>query len=186
MKALPANHADLVAATAAGQAFDYVFFWGHKPSADGATSKSCFSQWWEAAFRVGDEVFPTAEHYMMARKARLFGDEDSARRILAAGSPNDAKSLGRKVKGFSEEVWLQHREEIVFTGNLAKFSQQPALRRFLIATGESILVEASPVDRIWGIGMAASDSRAGNPAQWQGLNLLGFALVKVRAHLALA
>jgi len=132
---------------------------------------------------IGDERFLTAEHYMMVRKARLFDDAPCAAQILAASTPKDAKALGRKVKNYSEAVWLSHREEIVFTGNLAKFSQNPDLRAFLLATGNQILVEASPVDAIWGIGLAADDPRAKNPSEWPGLNLLGFALNSVREKL---
>lgn len=120
---------------------------------------------------------------MMVRKARLFGDEDAARLILHTASPNEAKKLGRKVRGFSDAVWIEHREEIVYTGNLAKFSQNRSLRSFLLATQDSILVEASPVDAIWGIGLAQDDPRAGEVSTWRGLNLLGFALTKVREHL---
>lgn len=120
---------------------------------------------------------------MMTRKARLFGDENTARAILAATTPNEAKSLGRKVIGFSEQTWIGHREEIVFTGNLAKFGQRPDLKKFLVSTGAAVLVEASPVDDIWGIGLAQDDPLATSPASWPGLNLLGFALMKTRAHL---
>lgn len=181
--ALPVTREDLIAAVASGRRFDYVFFWGHRPSPDGAVSRSCFSQWYAATFRVNDEVFRTAEHYMMLRKARLFGDEPTARQILAAPTPNDAKSLGRKVRGFSEETWNAQREEIVVTGNLAKFSQHLPLRRFLLETADAVLVEASPLDAIWGIGLAHDHPQAPDPANWPGLNLLGFALMRVREQL---
>ncbi|MDR0352649.1 MAG: NADAR family protein [Opitutaceae bacterium] len=179
----PENRAVLIALVQAGAPVDYIFFWGHRKPEDGSVTKSCFSQWYEAAFRINGELFRTAEHHMMVRKARLFGDEPSARRILAAATPNEAKSLGRKIQGFSEETWLAHREEIVFTGNFAKFSQHSPLRRFLLATGDSILVEASPKDSIWGIGLAQDSPFAREPSSWQGLNLLGFALMKVRTRL---
>ncbi len=183
MSALPENRAALVSLAESGAPLDYVFFWGHRKPADGSITNSCFSQWYEAAFRINGEFFRTAEHYMMVRKARLFGDESSARSVLAATTPNEAKSLGRKVQGFSEEMWLAHREEIVFTGNLAKFSQHSSPRQFLLATSDAILVEASPTDAIWGIGLAQDSPLAREPSSWQGLNLLGFALMKVRTRL---
>ena len=117
---------------------------------------------------------------MMVRKARLFGDEPSANLILNTATPNEAKALGRKIQGFSEDLWLAHREEIVFTGNLAKFSQHSSLKQFLLDTGETILVEASPTDTIWGVGLAQDNPLICDPSSWKGLNLLGFALMKVR------
>ena len=181
--ALPLNRDALIAADAEGGIFEYQFFWGHRKSTDFGVTKSCFSQWYEASFRAHDELYRTAEHYMMVRKARLFGDEAAAKAILTAATPNDAKSLGRKVRGFAEPIWLSHREEIVFSGNVAKFSQRPELKKFLLSTGNTILVEASPVDDIWGIGLAGDDPLASAPASWRGLNLLGFALMKVRERL---
>ena len=180
---LPTSREALIAAVAAGREFHYSFFWGHrKPEGDGV-SKSCFSQWWEEAFTVDGETFPTAEHHMMVRKARLFGDEEAAGEILAAKEPKEAKALGRKVRGFSAETWLAHREEVVFDGNLAKFGPHAEMRELLLGTGDAVLVEASPRDTIWGIGMGQDHPRASHPAAWRGLNLLGFALVKVRAVL---
>jgi len=173
----------LIQAVANGGLFEYLFFWGHRKSTDFGVTKSCFSQWYEAPFRIEGEIFRTAEHYMMVRKARLFGDEGVAKAILGATTPNDAKSLGRKVHGFSEQTWLNHREEIVLTGNAAKFGQRPDLKNFLLGTEGSILVEASPVDPTWGMGMAQDNPLATFPASWPGLNLLGFALMKARDQL---
>jgi len=90
---------------------------------------------------------------------------------------------GERLRIFDEEIWQPHRFALVVAGNHAKFSQNLELAKFLHGTGHDVLVEASPVDRIWGIGLAASDDRATNPAQWRGLNLLGFALMEVRARL---
>ena len=122
---------------------------------------------------------------MMAEKARLFGDSLTGKKILSAPHPQVAKKLGRAVKGFTEAVWVQHRFEIVVRGNEAKFQQNDALKQFLLNTQDQILVEASPVDQVWGIGLAADAPEALNPEQWRGLNLLGFALMKVRAELQL-
>jgi ribA/ribD-fused uncharacterized protein len=158
----------------------YLFFWGHRPSPSGEIGKSCLSQWWPASFTVNGVRYATAEHFMMAEKARLFGDEETRARILKAASPGEAKRFGRDVRGFKESVWERSRIEFVVRGNLAKFGQNPELSKFLLNTEDHVLVEASPVDRIWGIGLAADDGRVENPGQWQGLNLLGFALMEVR------
>ncbi|MDB5807037.1 MAG: hypothetical protein JWN73_4359 [Betaproteobacteria bacterium] len=179
----PRNLAELQAALAAGAQPKYLLFWGHRPSRDGSVGKSCFSQWYEAAFETEGARYATAEHYMMAAKARLFDDMEAAAQILAAPNPGAAKALGRKIRGFDEAMWLAHRDDIVEAANLAKFGQNAGLREFLLNTDEQVLVEASPVDAIWGIGLAADDPRAADPAQWQGLNLLGFALMRVRERL---
>lgn len=173
----------LVQAIEEGASPEYLFFWGHKPAKNGRPGKSCFSQWWEAPFEVKRYIYPTAEHWMMAEKARLFKDEFIRQKILAALSPKEAKKLGRRVKGFSEELWREHRFSIVVEGNIHKFSQNPDLKEFLLSTGDKVLVEASPVDSIWGIGMAASASGASDPRNWKGANLLGFALMEVRERL---
>lgn len=102
--------------------------------------------------------------------------------MLEAPNPGAAKALGRQVRNFDEGVWLQQRFAIVVRGNRAKFSQHAALGKFLAQTAARVLVEASPVDRIWGIGLAQHDERATDPNAWQGLNLLGFALMQVRAE----
>ncbi len=128
-----------------------------------------FSQWYPAAFEVDGERYATAEHYMMAEKARLFGADGIRRQILQAGSPKQAKALGRQIVGFKDEVWNAHRFDIVCRANFAKFSQHADLKAFLLQTGNRILVEASPVDSIWGIGLAQDDPHAENPLQWQGV-----------------
>ena len=127
--------------------------------------------------------YATAEHWMMAGKARLFDDADALAKVLANDDPGAAKAAGRAVRGFDEARWLAHRFDLVVAGNHAKFAQHPVLERFLLSTGDQVLVEASPVDAIWGIGLAAGDPRAHDPAQWPGLNLLGFALMAVRERL---
>lgn len=164
---------------AEGQA-SYIFFWGHQPSKDGKLTQACFSQWWAADFSVNGIVYKTAEHWMMAEKARLFGDLETLEQILTAISVHDVKSFGRKVKGFDENRWLEKRFDIVVEGNFHKFKQNKDLRDFLLQTGDKVIVEASPIDTVWGIGMAKDSSAAENPGEWQGLNLLGFALMEVR------
>jgi ribA/ribD-fused uncharacterized protein len=164
----------------------YLFFWGHQPERDGSIGKGCLSQWWPCTFVVDGQSFASAEHYMMWRKALLFDDAAVAARVLTASSPAAAKSLGRQVSGFEDSAWVAARLEIVVAGNLAKFSQDPSLRSYLLGTGSRVLVEASPLDRVWGIGLEASDPRASDPSSWQGLNLLGEALMEVRATLSAA
>jgi ribA/ribD-fused uncharacterized protein len=153
----------------------FVFFW--RPP-------TVFGQWTWSEFVVDGERYTCAEQFMMAEKARLFQDEEVRARILATESPREHKKLGRKVRGFSEARWVASREEIVYRGNIAKFSQNPDMLRQLLATGDRILVEASPLDRIWGIGLRGDDPRASDRASWQGLNLLGEALMRVRATLS--
>ncbi|MCA9525504.1 MAG: NADAR family protein, partial [Myxococcales bacterium] len=147
------TRAELEAAIERGEPLKYLFFWGHTPRADGQLSPSCLSQWWPATFREGDDTFASAEHYMMAGKARLFGDEGSRARILAADHPGEAKRLGRGVAGFDGARWDAARFELVVQANYLKFKQNSPLLAFLLATGARVLVEASPVDRIWGIGL---------------------------------
>ena len=161
----------------------YQFFWGHKPRYVGSIDQSCLSNWFPSPFEVDSITYPTLEHYMMAEKARLFGDEEIRTEILAAENPGKAKSLGRKVKGFNEETWTSNRFGIVVAGAVAKFTQNRELGEFLLRTGNKVLVEASPQDRIWGIGMNAQHEHANKPQKWNGLNLLGFALMEARQRM---
>ncbi|MFI6916570.1 NADAR family protein [Streptosporangium sp. NPDC050284] len=175
--------AGLAEAARGGERIKYLMFWGHRPPRSGGVGTGCLSQWWPADFVVDGVVYRTAEHFMMAGKARLFGDEESAAAIVVADDPGQVKDLGRRVRGFDEEKWTAARFDLVVRGNFAKFGQNADLREFLLGTGERVLVEASPVDRVWGIGLAADDERAERPELWPGLNLLGFALMEVRQAL---
>ncbi|MCK2219017.1 NADAR family protein [Actinomadura sp. ATCC 31491] len=174
---------EAVAAERAGRRLKYLRFWGHRPPRGGGVGPGCLSQWWPAAFTEDGHRYASAEHYMMAHKAWLFGDDETARRVLAAPGPAQAKNLGRLVRGFDEATWEAHRFAIVVRGSAAKFGQHPELRAYLLGTAGRVLVEASPLDRVWGIGLAADDERATSPARWRGLNLLGFALMSARATL---
>lgn len=167
-----------------GSRLKYLYFWGHRPQRDGTVGAGCLSQWWPAPFTADEVTYPTAEHWMMAGKARLFGDTEAERRSVEAPHPKAAKAVGRTVRGFDQTVWERERFALVAEGSAHKFAQHPDLRAFLLGTGRRVLVEASPMDRIWGIGLAADDERAANPATWRGLNLLGFALMEARARLA--
>lgn len=150
------------------------------------TEANPFSQWYPCTFVVDGNTFNCAEQYMMHGKAVLFGDAESARKILAADHPRQHKALGRKVTPFDGAKWNAARIEIVRAGNHAKFTQNPDLLAQLLATAGTELVEASPYDKIWGIGLAATDARAQDPAQWKGQNLLGKILTELRDHLASA
>ncbi|MFK7969670.1 MAG: NADAR family protein [Bacteroidia bacterium] len=175
----PFTQQSLIAQLEAGARIKYIFFWGHTATRE-AISKHCFSQWFERDFIVDGINYPTAEHWMMAEKARLFGDEEVLEQILKSSKPGEAKDLGRRVRDFDNETWNAKRFDIVVQGNFHKFQQHDDLRNFLIQTNERVIVEASPVDVIWGIGIAEDSNDAMNPARWKGPNLLGFALMEVR------
>jgi ribA/ribD-fused uncharacterized protein len=117
---------------------------------------------------------------MMHQKALLFGDTEIATQILLTESPDEQKKLGKLVKGFDRTIWDQNCFAIVYEGNYAKFTQNEDLKQQLLATGDKILVEASPYDFIWGIKKSENDATIDNPSNWMGLNLLGFAIVAVR------
>jgi ribA/ribD-fused uncharacterized protein len=161
----------------------FLFFWGHQPNKDGKITQTCFSQWWLSSFNVEKVTYKTAEHWMMAKKAELFDDQEILKKILEADSPAEAKKLGREVRNYDDKLWLENRFEIVKEGNHHKFSQNADLKTFLLNTKERVLVEASPVDPIWGIGMAGDHKDVLHPEKWRGLNLLGFALMEVRDEL---
>lgn len=174
------NLGELIGHVKSGKPVDYLFFWGHRARKDGSIGDTCMSQWFDAPFIHGDRRYATAEHFMMAGKARLFGDDEAIGRILAASDTGKVKAIGRTVKGYDDRLWNEHRYAIVVEGNVAKFTQNMALQAYLLGTGNKVLVEASPVDPIWGIGMSRDDPGARDPAQWKGTNLLGFALMEVR------
>jgi ribA/ribD-fused uncharacterized protein len=174
---------DLLSVIRAGGRPKYLAFWGHQPPPGGGIGKGCLSQWWPSEFTVDGEAYASAEHFMMVAKALLFDDAEAAGRIRAAPHPRRAKDLGRQVRGFDEQRWAQRRFDLVVTGNLAKFGQHAELRGFLLCTGSRVLVEASPHDQVWGIGLAADHEHSASPEHWRGLNLLGFALMEVRKQL---
>ncbi|QFR00632.1 NADAR family protein [Streptomyces phaeolivaceus] len=174
----------LTEAVRSGARVKYLHFWGHRPLPDGRIGASCLSQWWPSPFTVDGVEYATAEHWMMASKARLFGDAEAEREAVAAASPAQAKKVGRLVRGFDDATWERERFGIVVEGSFHKFAAHADLREFLVGTGGRVLVEASPLDRVWGIGLAADDERARDPARWRGPNLLGFALMAARGRFA--
>lgn len=173
----------LLSAIRSGLQPKYVFFWGHTGKHEGPVGRECLSQWYPASFSVNGQAFPTAEHFMMACKAQLFDDQEIYERILAAPTPGVVKGLGREVRGFEDERWKAACWDIVVRGNWEKFAQNPELCDLLLGTGNCVLVEASPLDRVWRIGLSGDDPRASNPELWEGANILGFALMEVRRRL---
>lgn len=206
---LPTSRDELRQRWQNGERFTFLFFYGHKPPPSGV-DESCFSQWFARPFFIDDIQYDTAEHWMMAEKARLFEDDAMLESILHSTSPREAKSFGRKVQNFDANVWDQHKFDIVVRGNLAKFSQHDDLRDYLLATvaysdasrsgaellrekpasydlpksSSVVLVEAAGRDVIWGIGLGKNNPKAQNPMTWRGKNLLGFALTVVRERLS--
>ena len=164
----------------------FLFFWGHTNKDNETAGKFCFSQWYPSPFEVEGVVYPTAEHWMMAKKALLFDDFEIYNSILNTQNPAEAKKLGRKIKHYNDEIWLQHRYEIVKTGNIHKFSQHSSFKDYLLQTAPKVIVAASPVDTIWGIGLSVDSKQIEDVNSWRGLNLLGFVLMEVRDLLAVS
>lgn len=161
---------------------DILPFWSHWSRMPGV-NQTCLSQWYFSPFVAKGEIYKTAEHFMMAEKARIFGDETIRQQILRCDSPQEAKRLGKQIINFKEEEWGAWRYGVVLYGNLSKFQQHSSLTDYLVGTGNKIIAEASPVDQIWGIGLHPADKRVLNVNEWNGLNLLGFALMEVRDRL---
>ena len=150
----------------------FVFFWNGR-----------FSQWYSSPFTIGDLTYNCAEQWMMYQKACVFGDLETAVKVLESTSPKEQKALGRSVSGFNDGVWNLLMIDVVRVGNLAKFTQNPELGNYLLETQDLVIVEASPFDKIWGIGMGMTDAGVDNPKNWKGLNLLGHVLNNVREDL---
>lgn len=145
--------------------------------------RDMFSNWYPSAFEADGKKYQHVEQYMMERKALLFGDIEIAEKIMNSNAPVTAKALGRKVRGYKEEVWKENREEIVFQGLMAKFSSNDLLKNALLETENAPLVEASPYDAIWGIKLPMNHPDSLDPKKWRGLNLLGKVLEKTRQSL---
>lgn len=173
----------LIAAMAEGLSPTFLPFWGHTPG-EAPVGKWVLSQWWPCTFTVDGATYQSAEHWMMAGKARLFDDSEMLERILVAETPADAKKLGRQVRDFETAAWNAVSFELVVEGNVHKFGQDPLKRTFLLGTGDAVLVEAAPRDVIWGIGYGPNNPKVEHPGEWRGRNLLGFALMEARAQLS--
>ena len=152
----------------------YIFFF-HDNGLNGY-----LSNWYPATFSVDGVTYRDTEQYFMAAKAKRFGDEACFSRIMASSDPAEVKRLGRLVKNFEAAVWDAERYEIMKTANRAKFSQNPSLLAALLATGDAVLVEASPYDKVWGIGLSAAGAYASDPAAFPGRNLQGRLLMELR------
>lgn len=155
------------------------FFWTHR---EGASHSEC-SQFYIRPMVIENQTFCCCEQWMHWRKARLFGDESTAESIMSEADPFRQKALGRQVTGFSAASWSVVARDVVFRGNMAKFSQHPDLLERLRTTCGTILVEASPSDRVWGIGLARDDPRAIQRESWLGSNWLGYVLTEIRIAL---
>jgi len=169
------------AADAAGSAPPVMLFYDHEGTEPGPW---VLSQWFPAPFTVDGDRYPHAEAWMMAAKARTFGDDAALAELLAGPSPERAKAVGRAVREFDATAWAARAYDVVVRGNLEKFGQHAELRAYLVSTAPALLVEASPVDRVWGTGLGEDEPGARSPAAWPGRNLLGFALTEVREQLA--
>lgn len=141
------------------------------------------SNWYLSRFVVDGQEFSSVEQYMMYRKALVFGDEESAKAILGTDDVARIKALGREVRGYDEVVWSGVRQVAVFRGLLAKFRQNRELEEKLLGTGDEILVECAVKDKVWGVGLSMKDPTADQIKNWNGQNLLGFALMEVRTAL---
>jgi ribA/ribD-fused uncharacterized protein len=158
----------------------FTFFWG-----------GVYSQWYKSSFRalvpvygsIKERIFNCAEQYMMYMKAAEFGDWEIAEQIMLSTNPKEQKALGRKVRNFDAARWNEIARTIVFHGNVAKFTQNAGLGLQLLSTRSTSMVEASPMDRVWGIGLAATDTRAHDRRTWQGKNWLGETLDRVREYI---
>ena len=150
----------------------HVFFWN-----------GIYSQWHKAPMTIDKIEYNSCEQYMMHQKALLFGDEDIAEQIMQETNPKEQKKYGRMIKNFDKSSWDKNCLAIVYEGNLAKFRQNSELKEEMLNTGTRIFVEASPLDTIWGIGMAEESLGIDDPSYWQGLNLLGQALTLVKNQL---
>lgn len=151
----------------------FTFFWGGE-----------FSQWYPSRFMKNGVIYNCAEQYMMAKKADLFGDIQTWEKIMVSNSPKEQKMLGRLIKDFDKDKWEAVCKQYVYDANVAKFTQNDNLKQVLLATTGTTLVEASPEDQIWGIGLTSRDSRALDRATWQGTNWLGEILTQVRDEIS--
>jgi ribA/ribD-fused uncharacterized protein len=149
----------------------FVFFYGGP-----------FSQWFKSKFTIDNVEYNTAEQYMMAMKADYFDDKETLAKIMKTRDPSEQKALGRQVAKFDAEAWNAVSRGFVYKANMQKFSD-PALKQELMATGDKEIVEASPYDKIWGIGMGYDDPDLYDKTKWRGTNWLGEVLMKVRKDL---
>ena len=148
----------------------HMYFWG-----------GIFSQWYKTSFtNVGGVIFNCAEQYMMWEKANMMKNSAFADKILSIKNPRKQKELGRAIPDFDAKKWDEIKFEIVVKGNILKFEQNPELKEILLSSENKILVEASPLDKVWGIGLHWEDDRVLDESKWQGENLLGEVIMEAR------
>lgn len=150
----------------------FIFFYG-----------GMLSQWYRSKFTIDGVEYCTAEQYMMAMKSNYFGDDEITAKIMATKDPREQKAFGRQVANFKAEAWNAVSRGFVYKGNMAKFGQNSNLMAYLKSTGDKELVEASPYDKIWGIGMDERHPDILDKTKWKGTNWLGEVLMKVREDL---
>lgn len=155
----------------------FVFFWGAAPP------QGVFSNWYRQSFEHEGHRFNCSEQYMMYAKAVVFGDDETAAKILKEKDPKKQKALGRQVKNFDAGKWMSVCQDVMVPALVSKFSQDQYALEVLLSTGDATIVEASPVDNIWGIGLAADDPDAQIPGRWRGKNYLGKVLMRTRDEL---
>lgn len=141
------------------------------------------SQWVPIPITIDGILYNCNEQYMMAMKAKLFGDEKIHTAIMYSNEPRNQKALGREVVGFDPVKWNEVCRLVVYRANLAKFTQDKIAYDWLLDTGDKLIVEASPVDKIWGIGLHQSKAEAWDTEKWQGKNWLGEAIMQVRSDI---
>jgi ribA/ribD-fused uncharacterized protein len=159
-----------------------IFFWKHTHHTEGL--KACLSNWYPSKFKCKNDIeYCNMEQWMMCKKAILFNDSEYVSKIMKETNPKIIKKYGRLIRDFDEKIWLENREQIVFDGCFLKFSQNPSLNHFLLSTNNNKLVEASPYDKIWGIGLNETDAKLIDCKRWPGQNLLGKCIMRVRQAL---
>jgi len=150
----------------------HIYFWGSE-----------YSNWYPCIFRYEDHTFYNSEQAFMWEKARFFDDDEIAEQLLAETNPSYAKALGRKVRNFNAEMWMAASYPAMIAVNYAKFSSSHFMKDAILSTYPKILVEASPYDKIWGVGLGENDDLILDEKNWDGMNLLGKALMNVRKEL---
>lgn len=151
---------------------DFVLFWG-----------GVYSQWCPSKFKIDGVEYNTAEQYMMAKKALMFGDFEMLEQIMETSNPATQKDCGKRVKGFVKEVWEANCRKIVRDANYAKFTQNPKMLTEMLKDQDKEIVEASPEDKIWGIGLHETNPLAWERETWQGTNWLGIAIMEARKQI---
>ena len=148
---------------------EFIFFWG-----------GYFSQWYYSPIMVNYILFNRNEQFMMACKAKLFQDEEIYEKIMVSRNAAKQKQLGREVRNFELRIWNQHAKDIVTVANYAKFTQNHEIKKLLLDTGDRTIVEASPTDQVWGIGLHETHPDAEDPSKWNGANWLGECIMNAR------